>query len=691
MSDYPHLLAPLDLGHVTLPNRVVMGSMHTGLEDHARDFPKLAAYFAERARGGAALIVTGGFAPNIEGTFYPMASKLSTRREARQHRQVTDAVHAEGGRIALQILHAGRYAYTPWCVAPSALKSPISKFRPRALTDKGVRRQIRAFARAARLAREAGYDGVEIMGSEGYLVNQFLAPRTNQRTDGWGGTPEKRRRFAVETVRAVREAVGSDFIVVYRISVLDLVEDGQTWDEVTALAAEVEAAGASILNLGIGWHEARVPTIVTSVPRAAFTSYAARLKEHVSVPVVATNRINMPEVAESVLAGGADLVSLARPFLADPEWVRKAAESRADEINTCIACNQACLDHTFVNKRATCLVNPRAAHETELVLGPTRTVKRVAVVGAGVAGLAAATTLADRGHEVELFEARDHVGGQFDIAMRIPGKEEFAETIRYFTRRLDLSGVKVHLGRKVGADELVDAGFTEVVVATGVVPRMPAIPGIDHPMVMTYAELVRGERTAGARVAVIGAGGIGVDVSEFLTTEHSATLDLDAWKAEWGVGDPAQTRGGLTRPHPEPSPRQVVLLQRKASSIGKGLGKTSGWVHRAALKAKGVEQVTGVVSYDRIDDEGLHVTLASGDDGGTEQRTFAVDSVVVCAGQESVRTRRRRARGARPDRARHRRSRRRRRARRQARDPPGHRGGRPHLSRLLASRGPTTR
>src|SRR6187200_273074 len=645
MSDYPHLLAPLDLGHVTLPNRVVMGSMHTGLEDHARDFPKLAAYFAERARGGAGLIVTGGFAPNVEGTLYPMASKLTTRREARQHRQVTDAVHEAGGRVALQILHAGRYAFTPWCVAPSAVKSPISRFSPRALSDRGVRRQIRAFARAARLARQAGYDGVEIMGSEGYLINQFLAPRTNKRIDAWGGSPQKRRRFAVETVRAVREAVGSDFIVIYRISVLDLVDEGQTWDEVTALATEVEEAGASILNLGIGWHEARVPTIVTSVPRAAFTSYAARLKEHVSLPVVATNRINMPDVAESVLAGGADLVSLARPFLADPEWVRKAAESRSDEINTCIACNQACLDHTFVKKRATCLVNPRAAHETELVIGPTRTVKKVAVVGAGPAGLAAATTLADRGHEVELFEARDHVGGQFDIAMRIPGKEEFAETIRYFTRRLDLSGVKVHLGRRVDADELAEAGFTEVVVATGVVPRMPAIPGIEHPMVMTYAELVRGERTAGARVAVVGAGGIGVDVSEFLTSEHSATPDVDAWKAEWGVGDPAETRGGLTSPRPEPSPRQVVLLQRKSSSIGRGLGKTSGWVHRAALKTKGVEQVTGVVSYDRIDDEGLHVTVALGqgkdagaDGPATEQRTYAVDSVVVCAGQESVRT-----------------------------------------------------
>jgi 2,4-dienoyl-CoA reductase (NADPH2) len=638
MSDYPHLLAPLDLGHVTLPNRVVMGSMHTGLEDHARDFPKLAAYFAERARGGAALMVTGGFAPNVEGTFYPMASKLTTRREARQHRQVTDAVHEAGGLIALQILHAGRYAFTPWCVAPSALKSPISRFRPRALSDRGVRRQIRAFARAARLARLAGYDGVEVMGSEGYLVNQFLAPRTNQRTDAWGGTPEKRRRFAVETVRAVRAAAGPDFLVIYRISVLDLVEDGQTWDEVTALARELEEAGVSILNLGIGWHEARVPTIVTSVPRAAFTSYAARLKEHVSVPVVATNRINMPEVAEAVLAeGGADLVSLARPFLADPEWARKAAEARADEINTCIACNQACLDHTFVKDRATCMVNPRAAHETELVLGPTRTVRRVAVVGAGPAGLAAATTLADRGHDVELFEARDHVGGQFDIAMRIPGKEEFAETIRYYTRRLDLAGVKVHLGRRVGADELIAAGFDEVVVATGVEPRMPTIPGIDHPSVMTYAALVRGERTAGRRVAVIGAGGIGVDVSEFLTTEHSPTLDLDAWRAEWGVGDPALTRGGVATPVPVASAREVVLLQRKTTAIGKGLGKTTGWVHRAALKAKGVALVAGVTSYDRIDDAGLHVTVATGEGQTSEQRTYAVDTVVVCAGQESVR------------------------------------------------------
>jgi len=634
MSEYRHLLEPLDLGHVTLRNRVVMGSMHTGLEDKAKDFPKLAAYLAERARGGAGLIVTGGFAPNVEGTLYPLASKLTTKREVERHRQVTGAVHEAGGLVALQLLHAGRYAFTPWCVAPSAVKSPISRFRPRELSDRGVRRQVRAFARAAALAKEAGYDGVEVMGSEGYLINQFLAPRTNRRTDRWGGTPENRRRFAVEVVRAVREAVGPDFVLVYRISVLDLVEDGQTWEEVTRLARDVEANGASILNLGIGWHEARVPTIVTSVPRAAFTDYAARLKEHVRIPVCATNRINTPEVAEQVLSGGADLVSLARPFLADPEFVRKAEQGRADEINTCIACNQACLDHTFRKQRATCLVNPRAGYETELVIEPTRTARKVAVVGAGPAGLAAATTLAGRGHEVELFEARDHVGGQFDIAMRIPGKEEFAETIRYFTRQLDLTGVKVHLSRHADADELAAGGFDDVVVATGVTPRLPDIEGIDHPSVVTYDALVRGERAAGRRVAVIGAGGIGVDVCEFLTTDDSPALDVAAWREEWGVGDPADTRGGVVPPHPEPSPREVVLLQRKSTAIGKGLGKTTGWVHRANLRAKGVEQLTGVAAYERIDDEGLHVAL--GEDGA-EKRTLAVDTVVVCAGQESVR------------------------------------------------------
>jgi len=637
VTAYPHLLAPLDLGQVTLPNRVVMGSMHTGLEDRARDFAKLAAFFAERARGGAALIITGGFSPNIAGTLLPLASKLTTSREARQHRVLTEAVHEAGGRVALQLLHAGRYSYTPWCVAPSAIKSPISRFRPRALTSRGVQRTVDAFVRSARLAREAGYDGVEVMGSEGYLINQFLAPRTNKRTDAWGGTPEKRRRFAVEVVRRIREAVGENFLIIYRISAVDLVPDGQTWDEVAALAREVEAAGASVLNLGVGWHEARVPTIVTSVPRAAFASYAGRLKSETSLPVIATNRINMPEVAEGILgAGDADLVSLARPFLADPEWVLKASESRADEINTCIACNQACLDHTFKHQRATCLLNPRAGYETELVLGPTRTRKRVAVVGAGPAGLACATSLAERGHTVELFEARDDIGGQFAIAQRIPGKEEFSESIRYFRRRLQVTGVAVHLGSEVTAAQLRDGRYDEVVVATGVQPRIPSIPGVDHPSVMTYAELVRGEREAGPRVAVIGAGGIGVDVSEFLTAQPSATLDLDLWRAEWGVGDPAVSRGGLATAVVETPKHEVILLQRKASGIGKGLGKTTGWVHRAALKAKGVEQVTGV-SYDRIDDDGLHVSFGGGEDA-SPARVLAVDTIVLCAGQESVRT-----------------------------------------------------
>ncbi|MDU0292265.1 NADPH-dependent 2,4-dienoyl-CoA reductase [Saccharothrix longispora] len=627
MTEYPTLLSPLDLGFTTLPNRVLMGSMHTGNEDRAKDFDALAAYFAERARGGVGLIVTGGFAPNRVGSLYPFASKLTTRGEARNHRAITQAVHENGGKIALQLLHAGRYAYHPFSVSASAIKAPISKFRPRALGDRGVRGQVDAFARATALAREAGYDGIEVMGSEGYFINQFLAPRTNRRTDRWGGTPENRRRLAVEVVRRCREAAGPDFVIVYRLSVLDLVEDGQTWDEVVALGQEVEAAGATIINAGIGWHEARVPTIVTSVPRAAFTGVTARLKPHVGIPVVTSNRINMPQVAEEVLArGDADLVSMARPFLADPDWVRKAAEGRADEINTCIACNQACLDHTFSLKKATCLVNPRAGNETTLVLRPTRRVKRVAVVGAGPAGLAAATSLAERGHAVELFEADDDIGGQFAIARRIPGKEEFAETIRYYRRRVELTGVKLHLGRRASADDLT--GFDEVVVATGVVPRVPAIPGVER--ALSYVDVVRHGAEVGPRVAVIGAGGIGVDVCEFLT--HTPA-DLAGWRAEWGVADPAEHRGGVTAPAPAPPARQVYLLQRKTSRIGKDLGRTTGWVHRAALRAKGVEELTGV-HYERIDDEGLHI--AFGPDR-RDPRVLAVDAVVLCAGQEPVR------------------------------------------------------
>ncbi|MGH3735019.1 MAG: FAD-dependent oxidoreductase [Micromonosporaceae bacterium] len=629
MSPYPNLLRPLDLGFTTLRNRVLMGSMHTGLEDNPRHFPKLATYFAERARGGVGLIVTGGFSPNKTGWLYPFASKLSRPSEAREHRVVTDMVHAAGGKVAMQLLHAGRYAYHPLSVSASAVKSPITPFRPWALTDQGVRGTIADFARAAELAREAGYDGVEIMGSEGYLINQFLAPRTNKRKDRWGGSAENRRRIAVEIVREARGAAGDDFIIIYRLSMLDLVEGGQSWDEIVALGQEVEAAGATIINTGIGWHEARVPTIVTSVPRAAFSSVTAKLKPHVSIPVVTSNRINMPQVAEEVLArGDADLVSMARPFLADPEWVRKAAQGRDDEINTCIACNQACLDHTFSAQRATCMVNPRAVRETELVLLPTRRVKRVAVVGAGPAGLSAATALAERGHDVELYEAEDSIGGQFDIARRIPGKEEFSETVRYYRRQLELTGVKVHLGHRVTAAELID--FDEVVVATGVAPRVPDIPGIDHPSVLSYVDAVKHGRPVGERVAVIGAGGIGVDVTEFLTHAESPTLDLAAWQAEWGVTGPDQAQGGLMAARPEPSPRTVYLLQRKTSRIGKGLGKTTGWVHRAAMKAKGVEQLTGV-TYDEIDDAGLHLTV----DG--EPRLLAVDTVVVCAGQESVR------------------------------------------------------
>ena len=629
---YPHLLEPLDLGFTTLRNRVVMGSMHTGLEDRAKDFDRLAAYYAERARGGVGLIVTGGFAPDLAGALYPGSSVLVTSRQARRHRVITNAVHREGGRIALQVLHAGRYAYHPLAVSASALRSPISRFRPRALTARGIRRTIEAYARCARLAREAGYDGVEIMGSEGYLLNQFLAPRTNHRTDEWGGSPENRRRLPVEVVRAVRAAAGPDFVIVYRLSMLDLVPKGQSWDEVVALAHEVEAAGATIINTGIGWHEARVPTIVTSVPRGAFTRVTAKLRPHLTVPVVTSNRISMPDLAEQVVAdGSADLVSMARPFLADPDWVAKAAGDRADEINTCIACNQACLDHTFAKKTATCLVNPRAVRETTLVLAPSRRSKHVAVVGAGPAGLATAVALTERGHRVELFEAADDLGGQFAIAMRIPGKEEFAETIRYYRRRLELGGVKVHLGRRAGVEDLTD--FDEVVVATGVEPRVPDVPGVDHPKVVTYAAAVRGEAPIGQRVAVMGAGGIGVDVSEFLTHVESP-MTVEQWMAEWGVGEPDASRGGLVEAHPAPSPREVHLLQRKATPIGRGLGKTTGWVHRAALKAKGVHHHVGV-NYELIDDDGLHIT--HGEDRSDPQ-VLDVDTIVLCTGQESVDT-----------------------------------------------------
>lgn len=564
MTQFPQLLAPLDLGFTTLKNRVIMGSIHTGLEDRAKDVPRLAAYFAERARGGVALIVTGGYAPNRTGWLLPFGAKLTNRVEARRHRAITQAVHDEGGMIALQILHAGRYSYQPFSVSASSIKAPINPFRPRRLTGRGVRWQIRNFVRCARLAQRANYDGVEIMAGEGYFINQFLCERTNKRTDEWGGTPENRRRIAVEIVRRTRAAVGRDFIIIFRLSMADLVEGGQTWDDIVALAKDVEAAGATIINTDIGWHESRVPTIVTSVPRAAFADITGKLEKHVNIPVAASNRINMPEVAEEILTrGDAQLISMARPMLADPDWVRKAEAGNSDEINTCIACNQACLDHAFVRKHVSCLLNPRAGRETELTLSPTRTAKRVAVVGAGPAGLSAALGLAQRGHTVTLFEADSEIGGQFGIARKIPGKEEFAETIRYYNRQLALAGVDVRLDTRVAAVELV-GHYDEVVIATGVTPRLPSIPGIDHPTVLTYPEVVRGRKSVGKSVAVIGAGGIGVDVSEFLTHEHSPTLDLKEWKQEWGVTEPEAAAGALTTPIPEPSPREVYLLDRKS-------------------------------------------------------------------------------------------------------------------------------
>ncbi len=633
MSLYPTLLTPLDLGFTQLKNRVLMGSMHTGLEEEKGGFDKLAAFYAERARGGVGLIVTGGIAPNLRGRLVPHGSQLSFPWQVAKHKKVTQAVHQEGGKIALQILHAGRYAYHPFSLAPSALKAPISPFKPRAMSERQIRGTIRDFASTAQLARAAGYDGVEVMGSEGYLINQFICERTNKRTDGWGGSNENRMRFPVEIVRAIRERVGTDFIIIFRLSMLDLVEQGSTLEEVVALGKALEQVGVTLINTGIGWHEARIPTIATSVPRGAFSWVTAELKKHLTVPLITTNRINTPEVAERILAQGeADMVSMARPFLADPEFVIKAAENRADEINTCIACNQACLDHVFKQKRASCLVNPRACFETELTFGRVPQPKKLAVVGAGPAGLAFACYAAERGHQVSVFDQASEIGGQFNFAKQIPGKEEFHETLRYFARRLDKCGVELYLGQRQSAESLLGGGFDEVILATGIRPRTPNIPGIEHPKVLNYIDVLRDHKPVGQKVAVIGAGGIGFDVAEYLVekkADSGTDGHRDHWLKEWGIDKQLGERGGLITPEIDAPERQIWLLQRKESKVGDGLGKTTGWIHRTVLKNRKVQMLSGV-QYLGIDDEGLHIQI------GEAKQCLPVDQVIICAGQEPL-------------------------------------------------------
>jgi len=627
---YKHIFEPLDLGFTTLKNRILMGSMHTGLEEEKNGLERIATYYAERAKGGVGLIVTGGIAPNIQGWTGPFSARMSNKKHARHHQKITKAVHDEGGKICMQILHAGRYGYHPFNVAPSKIKAPINPFKPFKLTKSGIKRTIRDFVNCAKLSKVAGYDGVEIMGSEGYLINQFIATHTNKRNDEWGGSYENRMRLPITLVRSVREAVGEDFIIIYRLSMLDLVEKGSTWEEVVLLAKEIENAGATIINTGIGWHEARIPTIATSVPRAAFTWVTQKMKEEVSIPLITSNRINMPETAERVLAEGhADMISMARPFLADPEWVNKAEQERDDEINACIACNQACLDHVFKQKVASCLVNPRACHETEFDYSLTKEPKKIGVVGAGPAGLAAATIAAQRGHSVTLFDADKEIGGQFNIAKQIPGKEEFYETIRYFKKQIELHNVIVKLNTRVAVADLSASDFDEIILATGIKPRTPKIEGIENEKVLSYLDVLKYKKPVGKRVAVIGAGGIGFDVSEYLSHEgESTSLNVNAWLKEWGIDKSIESRGGIAGVKAEvhPSPREIFMFKRSKGKFGGNLGKTTGWIHRANLKKKNV-QFINEVQYTKIDDEGLHYIR------NNEQKVLEVDTIVICAGQ----------------------------------------------------------
>jgi 2,4-dienoyl-CoA reductase (NADPH2) len=629
-TPYPHIFRPLDLGFTQLKNRIVMGSMHTGLEEVANGHERLAVFFAERARGGVGLIVTGGIGPNNEGATHSVTQLLDSDEAVENHKKVTKAVHDEGGKICMQILHTGRYAYSKELVAPSAIQAPINPFKPKALDEEGILKQIDDFVFTAEQAKRAGYDGVEIMGSEGYFLNQFIATRTNKREDAWGGEYKNRIKLPIEVVRRVRQAVGEEFIIIYRLSMLDLVEGGSNYDEVVELGLEIEKAGATIINTGIGWHEARIPTIATKVPRAAFTWVTAKFRKALNIPVITSNRINTPEVAEEVLArGDADMVSMARPFLADADFVAKAKDNKASQINTCIGCNQACLDHVFDGRMTSCLVNPRACHETELNIVPATLIKNIAVVGAGPAGLAAAKTCAERGHKVTLFDADSEIGGQFNIAKQVPGKEEFYETIRYFSVHLELLGVDIHLNTRVDAATLNAGGFDEVVLATGILPRMPEIEGIDHPKVLSYIDVLKHKKPVGNKVAVMGAGGIGFDVSEFLSHgKISTSTNIPAFMKEWGIDMNFESRGGVEgmQALPEASPREIFLLQRKSTKVGAGLGKTTGWAHRAGLMMKGVNLIAGV-TYQKIDDDGLHVEVNG------EAKVLEVDNVIICAGQ----------------------------------------------------------